>query len=126
MCIRDRPITYLEENKSNGRMYKKNKLSLIAGTVVEKNKSKSMVTLNTQYGVVEVKLYKTSFSHYDRKTPDEPSWFSRGTKLVVVGYRREGSFIPKIYSDSKYNSSIMKIEQLPSGRIDIKTDREFE
>lgn len=121
-----KPITYLEENKSNGRMYKKNKLSLIAGTVVEKNKSKSMVTLNTQYGVVEVKLYKTSFSHYDRKTPDEPSWFSRGTKLVVVGYRREGSFIPKIYSDSKYNSSIMKIEQLPSGRIDIKTDREFE
>lgn len=120
------PETYEITNPRNGRKYKRNKLAIIAGTVVEKNKTKSMITLNTQYGIVEVKLHRSTFSHFDRKTPEEASWFTRGTKLIVVGFRREESFIPKIYSESAFTSNVMKIEQMPSGRIDIKTERAFE
>ena len=120
------PETVVYNNPRNGKQYKRNKLSLIAGTVVDKNKSKNMVTLNTQHGIVEVKLHKATFSHYDRKTPDESSWFTRGTKLIIVGFRREESFIPRTYPESAFTSNIMKIEQMSTGRIDIKTERTFE
>lgn len=120
------PETIMYTNPRNGREYKRNKLALIAGTVVDKNKTKSMITLNTQHGIVEVKLHRATFSHFDRKTPEEASWFTRGTKLIVVGFRREESFIPRIYPESAFTSNVMKIEQMPSGRIDIKTERVFE
>ena len=120
------PETIMYTNPRNGREYKRNKLALIAGTVVDKNKTKSMITLNTQYGIVEVKLHRATFSHFDRKTPEEASWFTRGTKLIVVGFRREESFIPRIYPESAFTGNVMKIEQMPSGRIDIKTERVFE
>lgn len=120
------PSYYYEENKRTGRMIKKNKLYLIAGTVVEKNKAKSMITLNTQFGVVDVKLHRDTFTHFDRKVPDEPSWFTRGTKLLIAGYRREESFIPKIYRESIFTSSIMKIEVNQSNDVRIKTERKFE
>ena len=120
------PETYEYVNPRSGKAYKRNKLAIIAGTVVEKNKNKTMVTLNTQYGIVEVKLHKATFTHFDRKTPEEASWFTRGTKLIVVGFRREESFIPKIYGESAFTSNIIKIQQMPSGRIDIKTERVFE
>lgn len=120
------PKVYYDINPRTGRKFRKNKLSLIAGTVVEKNKTKSIVTLNTQYGVVEVKLNKATFIHFDRKTTDEASWFGRGNKLIIVGYRRGESFVPKIYADSIFKSNIMKIDLLSTGVIDIKRNREFE
>lgn len=120
------PETYVSINPRTGREYKRNKLSIIAGTVVEKNKTKHMVTLNTQYGIVEVKLHKSAFAHFDRKTTEEPSWFARGTKLMIVGFRREESFVPRTYPDSVFSSSVMKIEQSDSGIINIKKERVFE
>ena len=120
------PEITMYTNPRNGREYKRNKLALIAGTVVDKNKTKSMITLNTQHGIVEVKLHRATFSHFDRKTPEEASWLTRGTKLIVVGFRREESFIPRVYPESAFTSNIMKIEQMQSGRIDIKTERVFE
>lgn len=120
------PEAYMEINPRTGREFKKNKLYLIAGTVVDKKKEKSMVTLNTPYGVVDVKLHKSTYTHFDRKTPDEASWFKRGSKIIVVGYRREEMFIPKIYSNSAFSSSIMKIEQMQDGRIEIRRERAFE
>lgn len=118
-------VGYYKNNRT-GMEYKRNKLSIIAGTVVDKNKTKSIITLNTQYGTVEVKFNRMTFSKYDRKTPAEASWFSRGTKLIIVGFRREESFIPRVYFESVFTSSVMKIEQKASGIIEIKNERVFE
>lgn len=94
-------------------------LSVIAGTVVDKNKDKHIVYISTQYGVVPVKYTKGSFLHYDKKVVDidedgkkevvDPSWFTRGTKLVIVGRRRNDEFVPKVYKETAYNHTTMKV-----------------
>lgn len=114
----------LESNKIVGYKEFKNKrypryqLNVIAGTVVDKNKSKHIVYLLTQYGVVPVKYHKGAFLHYDKKVVDvsgetktilDPSWFDRGTKLVIIGYKRGEEFVPKVYKETAYAHTTMKI-----------------
>lgn len=93
-------------------------LSLIAGTVVDKDENKHIVYLSTQHGVVTVKYQKGSFMHYNKTEVDvssgqkvtlDQSWFKRGTKLVVVGRRRGNEFVPKVYKDTPYKHTTMKI-----------------
>ena len=120
------PETYLVKNDRTNKTYTRNKITLIAGTVVEKNKNKSMITLNTQHGIVEVKLHKDAFTKFDRRTPEEASWFTRGTKLIIAGFRRGENFIPKVYSDSPYQNIIMKIELMLNDKIEIIRERKFE
>lgn len=111
------------------------KLNVIAGTVIDKNKSKHIVTLLTINGVVNIKFYKTQFAKYDRQLSErgadgkkkivEKSWFTRGNKLMIVGIRRDDFFIPKIYSNSIYDSSIMLIDNVSDdGIISSKSIRE--
>ena len=113
------------------------KLNVIAGTVIDKNKAKHIVTLLTTNGVVNVKFYKTQFVKYDKQISErdetgkkhviEKSWFTRGNKLMLVGIRRDDFFIPKNYSNSKFNSSIMLINSISSnGIITSKSMREDE
>ena len=88
------------------------KLTRICGTVLDKDKNKHFITLLTTDGVVTVKFYKGQFSFYDKqiselnedgsKTVLESSWFKRGNKLLITGYRREDQFVPKKYVDSAY------------------------
>lgn len=110
-------------------------LSRIAGTVLDKDKNKHIVTLLTKYGVVNIKFYKGQFGFYDKqvstinpdgsKTIDEKSWFKRGTKLLITGYRREDQFVPKKYSDTIYNHTVQMITNIKdNGEIVIKTERE--
>lgn len=88
------------------------KLNRICGTVIDKNKTKNIVMLLTDSGVVAVKIYRAQFSKYDKqisikdeqtgkKTIVERSWFKRGNKLMIVGIRRGDNFVPKIYKNSK-------------------------
>lgn len=111
------------------------KLNVIAGTVIGKNKSKHIVTLLTTNGVVNVKFYKTQFVKYDKQIAErdstgkkkivEKSWFTRGNKLMIVGIRRDDFFIPKNYSNSIYDSSIMLIDSITEdGIITSKSIRE--
>ena len=111
------------------------KLNVIAGTVIGKNKSKHIVTLLTTNGVVNVKFYKTQFVKYDKQIAErdstgkkkivEKSWFTRGNKLMIVGIRRDDFFIPKNYSNSIYDSSIMLIDNITEdGIITSKSIRE--
>ena len=111
------------------------KLNVIAGTVIDKNKTKHIVTLLTTNGVVNVKFYKTQFAKYDRQLSErgsdgkkkiiEKSWFTRGNKLMIVGIRRDDFFIPKIYSNSMYDSAIMLIDSISeNGIITSKSIRE--
>lgn len=88
------------------------KLNRICGTVIDKNKTKNIVMLLTDSGVVAVKIYRAQFSKYDKqisikdeqtgkKTIVERSWFKRGNKLMIVGIRRGDNFVPKIYKNNK-------------------------
>lgn len=112
------------------------KLSRIAGTVLEKNKLKNIVTLLTKDGVVKVKIYKSQFVKYDKqifekdfetgkKKVIEKSWFSRGNKLIISGIRRENDFVPKCYKNSPYPSAIGLISNINynSGELEILYDR---
>ena len=84
----------------------------IAGTVIDKDKNHSTITLLTITGVVVVKIYKNSYAKWDRriaqintdgsKTILEDSWFIKGTKLIITGIRRGNEFVPKTYKSTKY------------------------
>ena len=101
------------------------KLDIIAGVVVEKNKNKSIITISTKEGVVDIKLDKGRFAHYDRSVDADKSWFTKGTRLIVVGYRRGGVFYPKTYRESIYKHSIMQINGYNNTDIFFKLDRDF-
>lgn len=116
------PTYYYITNRNTNRERRMIKLSLIAGTVVDKNKNKSMITLNTQYGIVQVKLNRQSFARFDRKTDEEKSWFSRGNMLILCGYRRGETFYPRVHEDCNFRSEIMKIE-CDNGNIFIRKER---
>ena len=121
---------YMYKGQSKSRF----RLMRIAGTVIDKDKNKNTVTLLTLDGVTVVKFYKGQFNFYDRqisevnedgtKTVIEKSWFTRGTKLMITGYRREDQFIPKKYSDSIYKHTVQIIEEvLDDGGLLLKSDR---
>lgn len=84
------------------------KLSRIAGTVLDRDKTKKTVTLLTTSGVVTVKVYGNAFSNYDKqisargadgkKHVIEKSWFSRGNKITICGMKRDEMFIAKKYA----------------------------
>lgn len=89
------------------------KISRICGTVLDRDKTKKIVTLLTTSGVVTVRFFGDIFTHYDRqiseKGPDgkkhvvEKSIFSRGNKIIVSGIRREDIFTAKKYSRTPWH-----------------------
>lgn len=95
------------------------KLHRIAGTVLDKNKNKSTVSILTKTGVVQVKIWQNQFVKYDRQLSQrmadgtkkviEKSWFTRGNKIAIVGIRRDDMFVPKIYASSDYQELITLI-----------------
>ena len=88
------------------------KIHRIAGTVIDKDKLKSEVKLLTTTGVVTLKVWKNQFGQWDKQISKlgedgkrhvaEKSWFSRGTKLIVTGIRRDDTFVPKKYNSTTY------------------------
>ena len=111
------------------------KLHNIAGTVIEKNKLKNIVTLLTQYGVVKVKIYKPQFVKYDKqsfikdevtgkKTVTEKSWFTRGNKLIIQCIRRGDNAIPKAYKTSPYKPiTLISNIDYSTGHLTLRTER---
>ena len=58
------------------------------------------------------------------KTVLEKSWFSRGTKLLITGYRRDEQFIPKKYSDSIFKHSVQLIKDIDEeGILSLQSER---
>lgn len=99
------------------------KLYRIAGTVLDKDKSKKTVTLLTKSGVVTVKIFGPVFTNYDKQISEkgadgkkhvcEKSWFTRGNKIVVTGMRRDDMFVAKKYSKTPYHlvEKILEIKE---------------
>lgn len=109
-------------------------LTRIAGTVLDKDKNKYTVTLLTTDGVVTVKMYSGSFSHYNKQISEkdsngkkkilESSWFTRGNKLLITGFRRGNQFIPRKYKDSIYQHTVSLINDIDKqGNLALQTER---
>ena len=93
--------------KRNGRNIPIYKLYRIAGTIISKDNTKAQISILTTTGVVTVKFTKEYYAMFNRQISQvqsdgtkkvlEKGWFSRGTKVLVTGYRREDSFVAKTY-----------------------------
>ena len=58
------------------------------------------------------------------KTVLEKSWFQRGTKLLVTGFRRGENFVPRQYKDSLYRHSVQLIKGIDdNGDLEMVSDR---
>jgi DNA polymerase-3 subunit alpha len=112
------------------------KLQRIAGTVLDRDKDKNLVTILTNYGVVKVKVYRAQFTKYDKQISErgddgkkhvkEASWFSRGNKLMIVGIRRDDCFVPKLYKNSPYETPFFLIENIDSDGYITGRERRME
>ena len=94
---------------------------------------KNTITLLTPTGVINVKIYKNQFALYDKQISQigedgkkhviEPSWFKRGTLLMVQGIRRGADFIPKKYKSS-ISPVISKITEVSNnGQLKFQLER---
>lgn len=109
----DPVVSYEFRSKETGQKIPLFKICRIAGTVLDKDKNKKMITLLTNDSVVTVKIFGDAFTHYDRqiseKQPNgtkkvvEKSWLSRGNKIIVTGIRRENNFIAKKYKNTPHH-----------------------
>ena len=108
------------------------KLHKIIGTVIAKNDNKSTVTLLTTTGVVTVKFTREYYAMFKKQIsqvqPDgtkkilERGWFTRGTMVMITGYRREDTFIGKTYSNT-VGHQLYKIEEVIGQDIRIRHER---
>jgi DNA polymerase III subunit alpha len=108
----DEPII---DNKwwKDGKQIVLYKIFRIAGTILEKDKNKGLVTLLTKEGVVTVKIFGPVFTTYDKQISErrmdgtkkiiEKSWLSRGNKIIVTGIKRDDSFLAKKYARTPYH-----------------------
>lgn len=108
------------------------KLSRIVGTVIAKNDNKSTISLLTTSGVVTVKFSREYYSIFKKQVsevqPDgtkkviEKGWFTRGTMLMITGYRREQEFVGKTYSKT-IGHQLYKIDAVNGNEIILRHDR---
>lgn len=127
--------TVIGHTKYNGKQYPKFKLYRIVGTVLDRDKNKHIVSILTPTGVVQIKFHQGQFAFYDKtlsiidedtgkKSVVEGSWFARGTKLLVTGFRRGEQFLPKRYKNSIYQHSVSKITSIDKdGLLDLQSER---
>ena len=101
-----------------GKQIPKMKLYTLAGTVIDRDKVKGLVTMQTPDGVVNIKCYKDLYAIYAQtnsevdengnKEIEEESFFEKGVHLLVTGIQRGSTFIPKVYKNTG-RKSILRI-----------------
>lgn len=122
--------------EKNGQTFKiPENVCAIAGTVVGSDNTKHIVNLLTLTGVVNVKMYAEMYNKFKakisiidkdtgkKKVLDE-SWFKRGTKLLIYGYRREDTFVAKNVKVNGYQRSVILINKKnEDGSLDLRFSR---
>lgn len=108
------------------------KITKIAGTVIAKDDVRHTVSLLTMSGVVSVKFTKEYYAMYNKqnsirqkdgtKKVADKSWFSRGSKIVVSGFRREDTFVSKKYKSTDWHQ-IYKIEEIKGKDMVLRHER---
>lgn len=109
-------------------------ITKIMGTVINKNDAKSSISLLVPEGyVVSVKFTREFYAMFNRqisaprmngtKEIKEKSWFTRGTKLVISGFRRDDMFVCKKYSSTPWHQ-LYKITEVEENDI-LLTDKRY-
>ena len=108
------------------------KLYKIAGTIISKDNTKASVAVLTTNGVVNVKFTKEYYAMYNRQISEvqadgskkvlEKGWFSRGTKIMVTGYRREDTFVAKTYKATSTHQ-LYRIINIDNKNITLEHER---
>ena len=119
--------------KRGGRDIPIYKISRIVGTVLGKNDPRSSITLLTTTGVVTVKFTKEYFAMYNRQISElredgtkkvvEKGWFTRGTKLLIAGFRRDDTFVAKTYKNNGFHQLYKITDINEDGEIEIIHNR---
>lgn len=109
-----------------GKQVPRYRLHTIIGAVIDKDKTKGLVTLSTPDGVIDVKVFKQQFARYARTISEvdengnkdvlEDSFFDKGTFLAVTGVMRGSVFCPKTYKSTGYDA-ILKIVVDENGNL---------
>ena len=87
----------------------------IMGTVIDKDKTKGLVTIQTvDGGVIDMKVFKQQFARYSHvisqededgnKDILEDSFFDKGVHLFVTGILRGDVFVPKVYRSTGFDA----------------------
>ncbi len=107
--------------KRNGKDIPIFKTYKIVGTVINKNDTRNSITILTTSGVVPVKFTKEYFAMFNRQLSEvqedgtkhviEKGWFTRGTKVMVTGFRRDDTFVAKTYTRTATHQ-LYKIEEI--------------
>ena len=116
----------------NGKQIPIYKLCRIAGTVIGKNDIRHSVTLLTTDGVINVKFTRDYYAMFNRQISEvdesgvkkvkEKGWFTRGTKLLINGYRRDDTFVAKKYK-STGGHTLYKITDVEGKNISLTSTR---
>lgn len=135
--LSEEPKVYETYTKRINNEYKelpKYEINRLAGTVVSNDNFHYTIGLLTVHGLVTIKFYKESYSHYNRrisvpdgkggKTVIEEPWFKRGTLLIISGIRRDDLFMPRIYNDTVFKHTVCKILSVnPDGSLELQQER---
>jgi len=107
--------------KRNGKDIPIFKTYKIVGTVINKNDTRNSISILTTSGVVPVKFTKEYFAMFNRQLSEvqedgtkhviEKGWFTRGTKVMVTGFRRDDTFVAKTYTRTATHQ-LYKIEEI--------------
>ena len=118
--------------KRNGKDIPIFKTNIIIGTVINKNDNKNSITLLTTTGVCSVKFTKEYYAMFNRQLSEmqedgtkkvvEKGWFTRGTKVMVTGFRREDTFVAKTYTRTSTHQ-LYKIENIEGGNMKLTHER---
>ena len=131
------PYNQQSENPLVERTFKRNGIDIplfktfrIVGAVVAKDDNKSCISLLTpESGVITVKMNRDYYARLNRQMsqiqPDgtkkvmEKGWFTRGTLLMVNGFKRSGMFFTKAYRHTKSHQCYRIFNIKENGKVDM-------
>ena len=132
------PYNQQPDNPPVERTFKRNGVDIplfktcrIVGAVVAKEDNKSCISILTpESGVVTVKMNRDYYARLNRQMsqvqPDgtkkvmEKGWFTRGTLIMVNGFKRSGMFFTKSYRHTKSHQCYRILTEVKNnGKIDM-------
>lgn len=119
--------------KRGGRQIPLYQISRICGTCIAKDDARHSISLLTTTGVVNVKFSKDYYARLNKQISEiqsdgtkkvmQKGWTSRGTKLLISGFRREDTFMSKVYKSQGGHQVYLITSVEPNGKLILEHNR---
>lgn len=119
--------------KRGGRQIPLYQINRICGTCIAKDDAKHSISLLTTTGVVNVKFSKDYYARLNKQISEiqsdgtkkvmQKGWTSRGTKLLISGFRREDTFMSKVYKSQGGHQVYLITSVEPDGKLILEHNR---